>query len=96
MGATNIPYGVTSFGTAYETGITSITGVGTITAPNLSTVTHGIVSLAGSAGTATTEVFSVSGTAHSTNKLIVRTHQITGAAGTVAANVSWTLYGTLA
>jgi hypothetical protein len=96
MGATNFPYGVTSFGTACETGITSITGVGTITATSLATVTHVIPSLAGSAGTASTQVFTVSGTAHSTNSAIIRTHTGTGAAGTVAANVAWTIYGTLA
>ena len=96
MGATNYPYGVTSFGTAYETGITSVNGVGTITATNLATVTHVITSLAGSAGTATNQVYTVTGTAHSTASAIIRTHQITGAAGTVAYNVAWTLYGTLA
>lgn len=94
MGATNFPYGVTSYGTASETGLVSVTGVGTVTATNLATVTHGVLSLAGSAGTASTEVFTVSGTAHSTASFIIRTHQGTGAAGTVAANVAYTLYGT--
>lgn len=94
MGVTKFPYGVSSFGTVSETGLVSVTGVGTVTATNLATVTHGVVSLAGSAGTATNQVFAVSGTAHSTASFIIRTHQITGGAGTVAANVAYTLYGT--
>jgi hypothetical protein len=101
MGATRFPNGISGVNSvAVEHGVTSVTGAGTITT-TLDTITGVNCSLGTALGTATTQVFTASGTAHvntaGASTFIAKTYQgPTGAAGTVAAPVVWTAIGTKA
>ncbi len=99
MGVTNFPNKISDAGTVSERGLTSITGAGTITT-GLDTIVGVIPSLAAVPGTATDKVFVVAGTAHvnatGASTFIVKTYQVSGSAGTVAADVAWHAFGTKA
>src|SRR3954471_20885271 len=96
---TNFTNRVSQAGTVSIVGVTNVTGAGTITTP-LDTVVGVVTGLAAVPGTATTSVFVVAGTAHANtagaSTFILRTYQASGAAGTVAADVAWTAFGTKA
>ena len=99
MGVSNFPNKISDAGTVAERGLTSVTGAGTITT-GLDTIVGVNVSLAAVPGTATTSVFVVGGTAHANaagaSTFIAKTYQVSGSAGTVAADVAWTAFGTKA
>ena len=82
-----------------EYGLTSVTGAGTVTT-GLDTIVGVTCSLGALPGTATNAVFTVGGTAHANatgaSTFIARTQQVSGSAGTVAANVAWVAFGTKA
>lgn len=99
MSVTNFPNQISQAGTVCEYGLTSVTGAGTITT-GLDTIVGVVTSLGALPGTATTSVLTVAGTAHANvtgaSTFIARTQQVSGSAGTVAANVAWIAVGTKA
>lgn len=96
MGATNFPNGISVNGLAEHSGVTNVTGAGTITT-NLDSVT-GVITSLGTALSATT--FTCMGTAHAAASgaatFIARVYNSSATAGTVLAPVVWTAYGTKA
>lgn len=97
MGVTDFPNQVSSGGTVWESGVTSVTGAGTITT-SLDTVTGVNVSIAGVPGTASNNAFTVAGTAHANvagaATFIARLYKSDGEAGTAVKAVAWTAFGT--
>ncbi len=99
MGVTNYPNRVSDGGVVRQSGVTAITGAGTV-ATTLDTITGVQVSLAGVPGTAAASAIAVGGTAHVNTAgaatFIARTVRSDGSAGTAALNVTWTAFGTKA
>lgn len=96
MSVTDFPNQSSSGGTVWESGVTTITGAGTVTT-GLDSVAGVTVSLASVPGTAATTACYVQGTAHTAAAgaatFIARLYDGTGTAGTAAKAVAWTAFG---
>lgn len=96
MGVTNFPEGASSGGTVEQSGVSSITGAGTVTT-SLDSIAGVVVSIAGVPGTASADAFTVAGTAHANAAgaatFIARLYKADGSAGTSVKNVAWTAFG---